>query len=300
MDKCVLLIVFLMIPAISGGGITINLRKQQLTEIPNNITPSVEILLLKGNWINQISASDLSTLVSLTLLDLSYNGLKYLANGCFDNNEKLSILKLSFNNIHHFPESLEPITKTLKIITLSNSITNNTTNFDLRSVHRIRWLALRFIEVGALGFNVLQYLPNNVRSLTMKGCSLDTFPAINQYIPTIQNVFISRNNLTFLPLDSFENMTFLNALDIRRNALRKLPDLHGIPSLRELQLNGNPLECDKAMCWLIMWSYLRTPGLILDAAACQSPPLLNGLLLVDLHPLDITCYEGKISISRDQ
>ena len=142
-----------------------NNHKQQLTEIPNNITSAVEILLLKGNCINQISATDLSTFASLTLLDLDYNGLKYLMNGCFHNNEKLSILKLSFNNIHHFPESLGPITKTLKVITLSNIITNNTTNFDLRSIHRIGWLVLRFIEVRVLGFNVLQYLPNNVRRM---------------------------------------------------------------------------------------------------------------------------------------
>ena len=103
MDKCVLFIVFLAIPNLNGDRITINLRKQQLTEIPNNITPAVEILLLKGNSINQISATDLSTFVNLSLLDLDYNGLKYLTNGCFDNNEKLSILKLSFNNIHHYP-----------------------------------------------------------------------------------------------------------------------------------------------------------------------------------------------------
>ena len=303
MGKCVLIVAVVVISAINAKKITINFSKQQLTEIPHNITSSMEILLLKSNKIKHVSATDLSLFASLTLLDLDYNGIEYLANGCFDTNERLEILRLSFNNIYHLPESLGPMTRNLRIITLSNSITENTTNFDFRPLQKIRWLGLRFIDIGTLGFNVLQYLPSNVKSLTMEGCSLDKFPALNRYIPTMQNIIMSHNKLTFLSLDSFENMTNINTLDITENALRTLPDLFNMLSLRELKLNGNPLECDKALCWLIMWSYLRTPGLTLDAAACQSPPQFSRELFMDLHPLDITCYEGKdraLSISRDQ
>ena len=303
MEKCILFNVVLMIPAINGKRITIDLSKQQLNEIPHDITSSVEILLLKTSRIKQVSATDLSLFLSLTLLDLDSNDIKYLANGCFDTNERLEILRLSFNNIYHLPESLGHMTSNLKIISLSNSTTENITNFDLRPLRKIRWLALWLIDIGALGFNMLQYLPTNVKSLTMEGCSLDKFPAINRYIQTMQNIFMSRNKLTFLSQDSFENMTNINTLDISENALRTLPDLFDTLSLRELKLNGNPLECDKALCWLIMWSYLRTPRLTLDAATCQSPPQFSGELLMDLHPLDITCYEGKgsaISISVDQ
>ena len=303
MEKCVLIAAVAVISVINGKIITVNLSKQQLTEIPHNITSSVEILLLKSNRIKHVSATDFSLFVSLTLLDLDYNGIEYLANGCFDTNERLEILRLSFNNIYHLPESLGPMTRNLRIITLSNSITENTTNFDLRPLQEIGWLGLRFIDIGALGFDVLHYLPTNVKSLTMEGCSLDKFPAINRYIPTMQNIFMSRNKLTFLSLDSFQNMTNIDTLDVSENALRTLPDLFDILSLRELKLNGNPLECDKTLCWLIMWSYLRTRGLALDAATCQSPPQFSGELLMNLHPLDITCYEGKnraLSISRDQ
>ena len=302
MEKCVLLIVVVTISAINGKRITVDLRKQQLTEIPNDITSSVEILLLKSNRIKQVSATDLSLFDCLTLLDLDNNDINYLANRCFDTNERLEIIRLGFNNIYHLPESFGPMTRNLRTFTLTNSITENTTNFDLRPLQNIKWLGLRLIDIGALGFNVLQYLPTNVKSLTMEECSLDKFPDINRYIPTMQNIFMGHKKLTFLSLGSFENMTNINTLDVSENALRTLPDLFNMISLRELKLNGNPLECDKALCWLIMWSYLRTPGLTLDAATCQSPPQFSGELLMDLHPLDITCYEGKdslISISLD-
>ena len=133
------------------------------------------------------------------------------------------------------------MTRTLRIIILSNSRTKNTTNFDLRSLHRTGWLSLRFVD-RALGFNVLQDLPSSVKSLKMEGFSLNRYPIINRRIPTIQNIFMRRNNLTSVSLDSFEDMPFSNGLDVYGNALHQLPDLYSIPSLRVLKLNGNPLE----------------------------------------------------------
>ena len=58
MDAYVLLIALAVISTINGGGITITWSQKQLTEIPNKITTSVEILLLNSNCIKQISVTD--------------------------------------------------------------------------------------------------------------------------------------------------------------------------------------------------------------------------------------------------
>ena len=273
--------------------VTFTMRKKQLSAFPSNISQSVEILDLDGNYIERISATDLSTFSKLEHLDLDSNLITYLEDGCFDTNTRLKGLELSRNKLIHFPISLGPISTSLKRLTLTKSITKNIQNFDLRSIRRMNWLGLRENDFEAMGIDIVSLLPTKTMKLALDTCSFDRFPEFNTYMPGITGIMLNRNNLTNLSPAKFKNFHRLRILQLSRNNLKTIPDLYNLSSLTDLHLYGNPLVCNRAFCWIIMWSYMRTPSLTLDAATCQSPHHLQGVLLKDVHPLTMHCYDGK-------
>ena len=99
----------------------VNLGEMRLFEFPNNIMQSVERLNMVLNFIERISATDLSTFRNLTHLYLDNNRIKYLENGCFDSNIRLTNLELSFNMIVYFRVSWGPLITMLRVLTLSEA-----------------------------------------------------------------------------------------------------------------------------------------------------------------------------------
>ena len=294
MNSAVLIII--IIPAslhTIGSEVVVNLSKRQLFEFPSNITHSVESLRMDSNFIERISATDLADFGNMTYLDLDKNRIRYLEDGCFDSNNRLRNLELSFNMIEYFPVSFGPLVTKLRMFILSGSITPNITNFDLKPLHRMNWLGLRQNNFKEMGIDILPHLPSGTKALALDACSLHRFPHFDIYMPTIKNIMLTENYLTELSLDDFRNLSNLETLKLDRNNLTTLPDLYSHTSLKTLFLKENPLVCDRALCWIVMWPYTRTPALILDTAMCQNPTELQGVLLVDLHPLNIDCYGGK-------
>ena len=292
MDTTVLIIISASLYIIEGES-NVNLTKRRLFEFPDNITQSVEHLNMELNFIERISATDLSTFRNLTHLDLDNNRIKYLEDGCFDSNIRLTNLELSFNMIVYFPISLGPLITRLRVLTLSASITPNITNFDLRPLHQMHWIGLRENNFEEMGIDIMSLLPSATNSLDFNACSMYRFPDFNMYTPAIKNIVMTDNYLTELPFDYFRNLSNLQMLKLDRNNLTTIPDLYNHTGLTTLFLKENPLVCDHALCWIAMWPYTRTPALILDTATCQNPTELQGVLLADLHPLNIACYGGK-------
>ena len=109
--------------------------RSQITVFPSNITQSVEEINVKENLIQRLLSTDLSAYNNLVTLNLEYNLIEHLENGCFQSNSRLKHLLLTSNPITHYPISWGPIEASLRMLTLSGSLTENMTNFDLRSLH---------------------------------------------------------------------------------------------------------------------------------------------------------------------
>ena len=275
------------------SAVTFTMRGENLYEFPSGIPQSVEILDLKWNRIERISATDLSAFVELKCLGLDKNRITFLEDGCFDSNTHLEILQLSGNMIAHFPISFGPLVTSLKRLTLSGSITKNVSNLNLSSISRINWISLRENNFDAMEIDIISLLPPNTQQIALDSCSMNRFPDFDTHIPGINGIMLTENNLTKLSPAYFKNLKQLRILKLSRNNLKSIPDLYDLSSLTDLHLNGNPLVCNNALCWMIMWPYMRTSRLTLDAATCQSPYHLQDVLLTDLHPLNMHCYNGK-------
>ena len=152
-----------------------------------------------------------------------------------------------------------------------------------------------------------------MKELRAHGCRLETFPNLAG-APNLELVALNHNNFSYIPpsavsglvklrelqvtdcglryLSDLSHLASLMKLHIAQNALTSLPDLYHLP-LTRVTWHDNPVVCNKALCWERMWSSMK-PGITdLENVVCAVPQSLS---LMDVHPVDMKCYDGKYSV----
>ena len=160
---------------------------------------------------------------------------------------------------------------------------------------------------------IIHELPS-LRNLFAQECDLQEFPVLSG-APHLEVVQLHGNPFTWVPqsalaglsrlrqlifpecrvmyLPDLSHLVSLEIIHAHNNGLRTIPDIYDL-MLMEMNLAGNPLVCDKALCWIRMWDYIKFPMDVESShrGFCAEPTGLWGLLM-DVHPLDMKCYEGK-------
>ena len=120
---------------------------------------------------------------------------------------------------------------------------------------------------------------------------IQTIP--NEYIAGLnrmETLHINKNLLTLLPDLGF--MTRLKDLLLHENKLAGLPDMYHLP-LENLNVAGNPLVCDQALCWLRMWPWKKKMALK-GRPVYAAPDTLAGIRLMAVPPVVMKCYQGTV------
>ena len=178
MNMKIFVIFKVAIHTVVGQSTFIRIRSQ-ITAFPSNITQSVQLINLKENLIQRVLSTDLSPYSNLVTLILNYNLIESLENGCFQNNSRLKYLYLTSNQITHFPISWGPLEVSLRVLTLSESLTNSMANFDLQPLHKMYWIALRRNNFRQMGIDIMLRLPTLTIAIGLDTCSIDRFPDFN-------------------------------------------------------------------------------------------------------------------------
>ncbi|GLT34700.1 hypothetical protein SLA2020_092010 [Shorea laevis] len=223
--------------------------------------------LSSNNLSGTITANMLSKLVNLEVLDLSSNSFLSVNNndtGVYYSFPKLLALILSSCNIHKFPSFLRKAKNLLVLDISKNKISGQIHKWEIEGMlvvnlnlsynflTGIDLFAFKFLGCVDLKANLLQGSP----------------PILPTTCDTMEQLFISGNNLTGKIPSSYCNLTSLRVLDLANNSLGgKIPECFGdfgglyvldlrvnkfhgiIPNsfvdgslLRTLNLNGNQLE----------------------------------------------------------
>ena len=171
-------------------------------------------------------------------------------------------------------------------------------------------------EIEFVSENAFRYTPN-VKILRLKHNKLDTFPNLMllpklkwaplndnriQLFPekhisasfNLKKLAVAKNHLINLP--NLSHLTSMDQLSVYENNLTTIPDCYDLP-LTGLYMAFNPWVCDITLCWIRMWPF-KKPALDLEVysggvAKCAAPASLAGIALMDAHPVDMECYEGK-------
>ena len=263
-----------------------------LSSIPANGTSKITILDLKYNLIRRLVTDALITYPSIHKINLLANKLKHIDEGAFNGIHFLKTMYLSNNEIVALPSSFGAVTYTLEVLHVGSGFISQGIN--LTKTYFSEFVCMRKIRIGNNRLNgpIDTTLPPNVTFVYLSSPFIDiiTFPHLAKYAPKIETFIVSNGGIESMPSEHLTGVRNVKVLNLENNRLTTVPDLYDRP-LTQLKLAGNPLVCDKALCWIRMWPILKTA--MLDNPTCASPAIIAGADLMDINPVDLQCYKGK-------
>ncbi|XP_075618495.1 LOW QUALITY PROTEIN: leucine-rich repeats and immunoglobulin-like domains protein 1 [Balearica regulorum gibbericeps] len=200
----------------------VRLNNNELTAIPSlgPAASSVRFLHLHHNRIRSIEASQLKPYVTLETLDLSFNDITEIRNGCFPQGLHIKELYLGSNRISTLePGAFDSLSRSLLTLRLSKN--------------RITQLPVKAFRLPRL--TQLELNRNRIRlieGLTFQG--LDSLEVLK----------LQRNNISKLTDGAFWGLAKMQVLHLEYNSLTEVNSgsLYGLSSLHQLHLSNNSIS----------------------------------------------------------
>ncbi|XP_055686975.1 peroxidasin isoform X2 [Lutzomyia longipalpis] len=114
-------------------------------------------------------------------------------------------------------------------------------------------------------------------------------------LPSLKYLYLNNNRISHVAPNAFKDLDKLQSLFLYNNRLTTIPEgiLNGMRNLRRLRLDGNALECDCRLLWLLR--LLGDPKTSFQVAAtCSSPSSVAGKNIYVLKETDLNCSKPKI------
>ena len=273
-----------------SSDIYIDKSRMGLASVPQNISIQVTSLNLNHNRIIRITNMSFVLFKELHTLKLVRNGLTYIENGSFDHNAKLEKISVAVNNIIQLPHSFGAAATSLRNIHLWCALCDP-------AVHKMNFtemINLSWLNIGCSNLHGVfdaSRLPRNLGNTCLNYGRLTQFPDFAHHTPNIATIMTAGNAITEVPSDYIIGNTALKQFNLNNNKLSTILDLYHMP-LESLTLHENPIVCNQSLCWIRMWSWMRTPTDITDDITCATPASLQGVFLMAINPITLGCHNG--------
>ena len=269
------------------------MKRRNITSVPRDINKLVTELNLDENGIVRITKLSFVHYREIRILKISKNGLTYIEDGSFDNNGNLERLIANYNSISHLPQSFGLAAKRLRYIEFWHSLDKDVTaRFNVKQL-----VALTHLNIGRANHHGkfdTATLPDSLEYIGLNFAQLFHFPDFSNHTPVINKIAVASNKIQLIPQKAFVNNLQLQTLWLMGNRLQSVPDLYHLP-LTSLDLSNNPLKCNRSLCWIRMWPWMKMP-LKRGGAICRSPEFLDGFQLMDINPVTLGCYHGRLNL----
>ncbi|XP_035193352.1 leucine-rich repeats and immunoglobulin-like domains protein 1 isoform X3 [Oxyura jamaicensis] len=200
----------------------VQLNNNELTTIPSlgPASSSVRALHLHHNRIRSIEASQLKPYVTLETLDLSFNDITEIRNGCFPQGLHIKELYLGSNRISTLePGAFDSLSRSLLTLRLSKN--------------RITQLPVKAFRLPRL----IQLELNRNRIRLIEGLTF-------QGLDSLEVLKLQRNNISKLTDGAFWGLAKMQVLHLEYNSLTEVNSgsLYGLSSLHQLHLSNNSIS----------------------------------------------------------
>ena len=242
---------------------------------------------------------------------ISYSNLK---KGAFRGQDKLEDMTIIDNGkTLILPPNLGPPTGSLISIILWQTLADETATV---YPYFKAFEKLKSLNIGGNNLKKfdLHVPPKNLTALSVASNVIPIFPNLGSYAPLLQSIemrycvmnVISAQNVTGLTnvkhlqlygnrLPNLPDISFMKHLEhlrLHSNRLTSMPDLYELP-LITLTLAKNPLVCDKALCWIRMWPWMKASTILTDEPICAGPAAMVGMKLMEVNPALMECFKGE-------
>lgn len=186
---------------------------------------------------NRTPILPISSMNSLTYLDLSYNKLNALPS--LDLLEKLKYFNMEGNLLAEFPLlNNSPLLETL------NVAENQITNIPLKVFKGIQ--SLTSLNISNNKFKLLPSsieILTNLKYLNISNNKISAMPDALGKLPNLTELDISKNDLMVIQNGIFCQLNQLKKLILKNNRISRLPeDFFSMKLIEEIDLNGNTLQ----------------------------------------------------------
>ena len=285
-------IIVCVVTACSLGvtGMIYNRVFQNLTSIPDDITPNTTHLILTCNQID--SESGLPILADLQLLNLDDNKLPEfqdlanvstsLRNLHLDQNlistlepsrlNALIRLNLRHNLLTSFPDIMGP-SGTLERIFLTGNQLVSLPDLPLLGSRPLITLYIKDNFIATMSEQAAKALPN-LEFLNLGNNLITGFPPVIGRAKSLKDLNLGNNQIDSVPRDVFSALDKLEILTINQNLLTTPPNMcHPGTDTIELKINQNPLICNCAIQSVLI--AVASGKADVHLATCNEPPNLS-------------------------
>ena len=241
----------------------IDRSNEGLEVVPRNLDISVSILILAENILETLNSNSFDIYFQLTEINLKSCKTTYIEDGTFDNQDKLTKIRLGACRIMQLPRSFGPSTATLQHFEMYDGFISG-------SIFKHPYFAafpnLHYLDIGGGGKVVESFnasiLPSNIDRFRMDFSRLPAFPDFRnqsklsvvtvignwisiipqEHISTLSNLIwfrASKNDIKTIP--NFSHMILLSLLELNNNDITLFPHAHisGLISLDTLKAGNN-------------------------------------------------------------
>ncbi|KAG5321043.1 SLIT3 protein, partial [Pseudoatta argentina] len=178
-----------------SGKKTAECIKQDLTQVPGDLSPEIQSLDLTGNRITRLVRNAFSrvNLVNLHKLSLRDCGIELINKDAFSDLKIIIEIDLSGNNIHSLHPSVFYETQKLRVLLLDQN--------KLKVLDNGLFFNLTFLQKVALSDNRLERIEEQAF----------------RNLPNLHSLALDGNNFSTLQLQSFESLPKLGSLELQNN-----------------------------------------------------------------------------------
>jgi Leucine-rich repeat (LRR) protein len=290
----------------------LDLSGNQISDLPNlqfvNL-PRLKDLWLDGNRIRQLAPLAFMNVPQLMQLSIRYNLLTVLEPNRFGPFESLQTLDLSANKLQKlYSSTFRDMRQLIQVRVDNNSIEEVETTAFI-NLPRLRVISLQNNFISKLRKNAFDQLPqmsmlllqnNSLRHLEQSMfAGMPSLEKLNlrhnqisqiaqgafDLIPQLTTVDLSRNHLRSFPVNLFADHNSIFWLDLSDNDISTVEEGSFPRKIANLLLNGNPLQCDERLDWLVDYlvkNKIRTFLPTESETICAGPEDEVGTRLKDL------------------
>ena len=221
---------------------SLDFSQSSLTEVP--ISPAdqaITSIRLDKNNIQELFPYSFKNYDKLTKIYITYNGLRRIYDGTFDNIHYLSYINLNVNSIVQLPVNFGPSTSRLFNIDLVSACADLSL---LTHPYFSAFTGLAIINIGLNNIGNLNnsFFPPNIRMLKANTGTMDTFPLLSSLTTDVQSLELADHLLTIIPQEAIARLFDLNDVHLNDNKIRNFPNFSHCTKLTLLRFERNDLS----------------------------------------------------------
>ena len=286
-------------------------KVDNITSIPLAVSQWDDFIYIANSPIDHIPVNAFLSYTNLTRVILIGVRVQYIEEGAFNEQDELEKFTIQQSEaVLQLPSDFGPPTKSLVYMMFWHTLPGATVYPYFAAFEK-----LRHLDLGGQRAETLQahLLPKNLTTIAAAYTVLPTFPSLGIYAPLLRKIIVHRCRMSAMPVQSVTGLTEvtglhlhtnklsvlpdlslmigLKILELHKNRLTSIPDLYTLP-LTTLTLADNPLMCDKSLCWIRMWPWMKNSTIPNDEPSCADPAEMFEMKLMDVDPTQMKCFKG--------